>query len=396
MSLFGKIFGSRRRETPTLAPLAADCASLAPGRFCEFGFALREALAQPSGNLFFSPASIGICLSMLIPGARGSTRDELCSGLGLSADELETLGEEFAEFAKDGTLSIANAVFAQKGYEFLPGFEGDLQRIFAAQSQSLDLQGKSGKSAMQINDWCSKQTHGMIPEIVSADHLAAALLVLVNAIYFKADWQRPFEKFATQNRKFHGSSGITKVAMMHQHLPARYAAFAVLSAVELPYKSRYAMTIILPDSRKPDSVFGALGAGAWLALDDALESQPVDLALPRFELESQFENLTSVLSGLGICKAFTEFADFSAATDHPEGLMVSDVIHRAKVKVEEQGTEAAAVTAALTKKGAAPAQKETKPVQFHVDRPFLFVICDLSSRTPLFIGQIRDLPATAP
>jgi len=76
--------------------------------------------------------------------------------------------------------------------------------------------------------------------------------------------------------------------------------------------------------------------------------------------------------------------------------MVSDVIHRAKVKVEEQGTEAAAVTAALTKKGAAPAQKETKPVQFHVDRPFLFVICDLSSRTPLFIGQIRDLPATAP
>ena len=387
MAILQQILGAiQRRDSSLSLPIANSATSAS--RFREFGFALRGALAKPQGNVFFSPVGISLCLSMLIPAARGRTRDELRIVLGVSTADWDALGGQLAELAKDGVLALTNGLFAQSGTSFLPDFEAGLGRSLGASPQVLDFHEQPQESTQQLNHWCASETGGLIEQITERECLLNARLVLANATCFHGDWDRPFRKRSTRWETFRGSKK-SKVQMMRQTLTARYAKNADFAAVDLPYYSGHRMLIVLPEPDKTEEVFAAFDAKAFDAVFGTFSNRLVDLTLPRFTMDEETADLAQALVKLGIREAFAESADLSGGTT---GTLVSHVLHRSHLHVTEQGTEEAAVAATVRRK-ANPRGRDLNPIDFRVGHPFLFVVCAPRTRTPVFIGQVRNLPS---
>lgn len=360
-------------------------------------------LGTEEGNLALSPYSVAVALAMTRNGAVGRTADEMDQVLGIRDvaahnDGINALTQAIEGLAgtyeQDGgdpaviALDSANALFGDKSVEWNEQFLDALARSYGAGMRTVDYVGHTEEARAQINQWTADRTHDKIPEILPQGLLdTLTRLVLVNALYFKAPWQTPFEENLTADRAFHRSETDTvDVPTMSIYLSsAGYAEGPNWLALRLPYVGRtLAMTVILPEAGALADVEHLVSTGELGAILESDREASVRLRLPKWTFRTQAP-LTQVLGTLGMPTAFTEQADFSDMTDRVD-LHIGAVLHETYVAVDEKGTEAAAATAVAMEAGSAPA----RPLEVDVDRPFLFVIHDAEHLTPLFVGRVVD------
>jgi len=361
----------------------------------EFSIKLYDLLKEEEGNLIMSPFSVSGVMAMVSAGAGGNTLEQIRTGLSFPSPSSLQLGYQDTipalRSTDNFTLEAANTVFAMKDFSVLPEYQELLHRSFHASIQSVDF-GDSHAAARMINNWVEKMTRDKIKHLIKADMLnALTRLVLVNAIYFKGDWASKFDPKMTKDQDFSVSPSITvKVPMMMQERKFNWAYLETLasSMVELPYKGdRIVMQVLLPGERH-----------GLQDLENKLKSQnvqelfekesyetKVNIQLPKFKLEKSIP-LTEHLTTLGMKDMFTEgSADFSAI-DGTKQLFVSNVIQKAFIEVNEEGSEAAAATGAVMMMRSMPAP----PEQFVADHPFIFFLRDKTTGMLLFQGRVAN------
>jgi serpin B len=367
-----------------------------------FAFDLYQVLRDAAGNLFYSPYSISLALAMTYTGARGETAEQMADTLHFVLPQ-DTLHQAFSDLVleldrrgegargKDGEgfrLNIINAIWGQKGFQFLPEFLDLLAENYGAGLRLLDFVNAPEKSRIIINDWVSEQTEDRIEDLIPPDVIdSLTRLILTNAIYFNAAWQHPFLEFATKNGIFHLlDGGGVLVPMMRKTGFLGYVAGEGYQAVELLYDGgELSMVILLPSPGSFEAFEELLSAQKAGAIIERLNRRQVALTMPRFEFRSRF-SLSDTLMAMGMPAAFlAEKADFSGMTGNRD-LFIHDVIHKAFVAVDEAGTEAAAATAVVI----GPAGAEGAEVEVNVDRPFVFLIRDIETGTILFVGRVLN------
>ena len=386
------------REEPA-APVE-DAAQVAEG--CNrFAFDLYGRLKGGEGNLFLSPYSISTALAMTYAGARGETAEQMAEVLRLPASGEAVHGAYGAlqsdlNAAGEGgafELVVANRLWGQKGYAFLPDFLALLEARYGAGLEQLDFARATEAARKTINSWIEKQTRDKIKELLKPGVLdAMTRLVLTNAIYFKGKWAEEFDKKLTRDEDFFPAPE-KKVTAPLMHRTAKFGYFEGdgLQALELPYQGdRLAMVVLLPKRNVPPGAKDGLAAleaslsaekvADWLG---KLHRREVRVALPRFKTTAEF-SLRDTLVAMGMTDAFGR-ADFSGMTGTRD-LFISAVIHKAFVDVNEEGTEAAAATAVVIR----PLNGGGSPPAFRADHPFLFLIRDTKTGAILFLGRILD------
>jgi serpin B len=361
-----------------------------------FALDLYSRLRAEKGNLFFSPYSISSALAMTYAGARGQTAEQMATTLhfSLPPDRLHpAFGDLMAQLhganpQQKFKLSVANALWGQKGYDFLPAFLAVTKKNYGAGLQEVDF-GQAEQARKTINDWVEKQTNDKIKELIKPGMLDIdTRLVLTNAIYFKAAWAEVFQAGATKKADFQTANEKVKVDMMHQGLQANHFKGDGFQVVELPYEQhQLSMLVFLPAKKDGLAEFeqGLTSAklDGWLK---SMKRHTVDLKLPKFKFTSEF-SLKKVLSEMGMSLAFTKQADFSGMTTR-EKLYISAVVHKAFVDVHEKGTEAAAATAVIMKTLSAVIGGPM--ATFHADHPFVFMIRDNRTGSILFLGRVSN------
>ncbi len=370
-----------------------------------FALDLYQAISsEADGNLMLSPYSVSLALAMTYAGARGDTEQQMQDTLhfllpqedlhpAFNALDLDLTGREYnAPKEQEGQhfqMNIANAIWGQEGYSFLPDFLDVIARNYGAGLRLLDFAQEPEKSRITINDWVSDETEERIQDLIPQGLITPdTCLVLTNAIYFNASWLHPFEESATRDDAFFLlDGGQVTVPMMSQQESLGYTRGETYQAVELPYLGEdMAMLVMLPDEGRFEDFEGALDAAAFTSIRDSIQSATVDLTMPRFKYEYDLD-LAKELAEMGMPAAFGGGADFSGISGSRD-LFISNVIHKTFVQVDESGTEAAAATAVIMRKSAAIV--EGGPVEVRVDRPFIFAIYDKRTGTTLFIGRVLN------
>jgi serpin B len=387
---------------PNLPPPTEAEASSVAAADNAFAFDLYARLRARPGNFAMSPVSITSALTMCLAGARGETEAQMRKVLHVEGSvpaAVEAAGKVTANLqrSKKITLSIQNRLFGEKSVRFEPPYVDLLKRSFGAQVESLDFAGAPGPSRERVNRWAAEATHDRIKEILGPDAITAETrLVVANAVYFYGDWEAPFQKSATQPAPFKVSATESReVPLMFQAGHFGFAASEGMKVLELPYAGGEAsLLLVLPDA--VDGL-GAIEARlsperlrSWTA---ALHVVEVKVWVPRFEIDPPALSLARPLGELGMPAALDpDQADLTgiARLGGQERLTVTGVFHKAFVKLDEKGTEAAAVTAVAA---AATASVEPEPVEFRADHPFLFFLRDRKSGLVLFMGRIADASA---
>lgn len=396
---------SDRERTNSPRASAQDLGTLVRGNNA-FALDLYQVLSNGEGNLFYSPFSISQGLAMTLAGARGETERQMADTLHyeLSQDRLHpsfnALDRELASRGKNPRdeddhyfqLNVANAIWGQQGYEFLPGFLDVLAGNYGAGLRPLDFAGAPEESRARINDWVSGETEEKIRDLLPPGAVdSRTRLVLTNAVYFNASWTWPFDRRLTQERPFHLAEGGMVEAPMMSETSKDFYGYAEgdgYQAVDVPYSlGEMSMIILLPDEGVFHEFEDYLNAEALDRILDGIEIDYVTLTMPLFKFESQFD-LGGTLAGMGMPDAFGAGADFSGMTG-TRGLRISKVVHKAFVSVDERGTEAAAATAVVVNESG----PTKEPIPVTVDRPFIFLIRDRATGTLLFLGRVMN-PAT--
>src|SRR5580704_17762962 len=386
---------ARGAQTPL--PAAADRAAVAEGGNA-FAVELYGYLRKQSGNLFFSTESISTALAMAYAGARGDTASAMAKTLHftLPPDRLDpamgALLSDLNAVHEGYQLSVANALWAQRGYDFLNSFLNIMNNDNGAGLHQVDFIGSTEAARLTINQWVEQKTANKIKDLLPPGALKPTTrLVLTNAIYFKGDWQTQFDKAQTKDEDFHLSPAQTKkVPLMHRQGGFNYFNGGTFQVLEIPYKSNeLSMVVFLPKD------LGGLG-GLEQSLTASNTQQwlrrlaPVSkviVTMPKFKMTQEFE-LGATLGAMGMPQAFSSSADFSGMTGHRD-FGISAVIHKAYVDVNEEGTEAAAATA-VTMRALAMRAPEAQPPVFRADHPFVFMIRDNGSGSILFMGRVMD------
>lgn len=366
------------------------------------GGELYGAFASGSDNLVLSPYSVAVALGMTLAGAAGRTATEMQDVLGADAsyhDGLAALTAHVDGLAGpqergDGskaelTLATANQLFGQRDVGWSGDFLDVLARDYGTGVRTVDFATAYEEARGLINDWVAEQTHDKILDLVPPGVLdAMTRLVLVNAVYLAAPWERPFEKSLTSSKPFHTLDGGTVQAhmMRSSEAAATRARGDGWTAARLPYAGqRLAMTVVLPDEDRFADVERAVSSGGLGDLLSGGEPTILDLELPRWTFRT-VAPLSDALKALGMPTAFDpDRADFTPMTDEDLPLVIQAVLHQGYIAVDEDGTEAAAATAVVNGTTAMPVTEE-----FHVDRPFLFAIHDVDHGAPLFLGRVTD------
>lgn len=362
-----------------------------------FAYDMYQQLGKEPGNLFFSPSSVWTALAMTYMGAAGRTEAEMSQTLHLeSLEQLSTTYSavsaawQVSDESQELQLRIANRLWGQTGYPFLPEFLTATRAQFDAELSLLNF-ANTAAARDTINAWVEKQTENKIQELLPEGVLdASTMLVLTNAVYFKGSWLRPFNADSTQEADFRLTAAESiPVPTMHQLGEFAYNSVDDVQILELPYgDGRLSMLVLLPTE-----VEGLAKLEAQLTIDNlqrwtqqGFRSQKVNVYLPKFKSTSQFE-LNAVLAAMGMPSAFDpSMADFSKMSGNRE-LYLSAVIHKAFVDVNEAGTEAAAATGAvISRTSISPRQ----PVDFRADHPFIYLIRDTRSGALLFVGRVAD------
>lgn len=366
-----------------------------------FAFNLYQSLLSKDGNLVLSPYSISLALAMTYAGARGETESQMAKALhfSLSQERLHpafnqldmNLTQESQTTSKDQQplqLNIANAVWAEQTYPFLQAYLDLIAQNYGAGIHLADFINQFEQARMEINNWVSDQTKEKIQNLIPNGALNAnTRMVLVNAIYFKADWQEQFDPNNTTDAPFHLLDGSqVQVKTMSDTLHVPYVKGNGYQAVELPYQGNSAaMDILVPDEGNFDQFESTMDFQKMNEVLSSVQNTAVMLSLPKLTFNSEF-NLSHQLAALGMPDAFDgNKADFSGMTGEKD-LFVSDVVHKADISVDEKGTEAAAATGVIMEATSAMVTQ----VNLKIDRPFLFVIRDLKSGQILFMGRVLN------
>ncbi len=399
----GKVLASDLPHDTNPQVSNTDSAALAAGN-SDFAFKMYHQLASGQDNLFFSPFSISEALAMTYAGAAGDTAAQMADALSFTLDQA-ALHPAFNRLALDLAsraelsdlepdqqfrLNIANAIWGQSGFSFLPAFLDTLAQNYGAGLRLLDFMTDPEAARLIINDWVAEQTADKIKDLIPQGSLdSMTRLVLTNAIYFNASWANAFEEGNTESAPFYLLDGSqSQVDMMFQQENFGYTLGDGYQAIELPYVGyQLSMIVIVPDEGRFDEVDAALDDGFMETLAGQVQYGLVNLSLPKWKVESSFE-LVGAMAALGMTDAFTpDLADFSGM-DGDRDLYIGAIIHKAYVAVDEKGTEAAAATAVIMETTSMP--EPQTPYDFRVDRPFLFLIRDNVTGTILFIGRVAN------
>jgi serpin B len=378
---------------------AADKTALA-GENNDFALALYERLLGREGNLFFSPASVSVGLGMTSGGARGETAAEMEKVLRFPLKP-QRLHPAFAGLLWDWhsrgrptayRLYLANSLWAQQAYDFVPDFFALTRDNYGASLEKVDFSARPNAAREAINAWTARKTNDRIKELIAPNFIRPeTTLILVNAVYFKGGWHRPFKPVATKAGPFHVQEGRSvEVPFMHQTEPFRFFSDAAVQVLELPYVGEdLSMVVVLPEKvdglAEVEKTLTPEKLSKWL---DRSRRREVVVALPKFKRTCDFD-LSPTLTAMGMPLAFDrEKADFSGMCPR-NGLYLGAVVHQATVEVTEEGTEAAAATDARNEK------KSDRPdpadrVEFKADHPFLFLIRHRSSGSILFLGRVTN------
>jgi len=360
----------------------------------EFGLDLFARVMQDVAtgeNVMISPLSVTIALGMTLNGAGTSTRESMEKTLrlqGFTAEEInqgyKSIIDQLLDLDPKVMMEIANSIWYRDNFEVENDFIETNKEHFSAEIRPLDFSRPDAKDI--INQWVSEQTHERIEEIIDAIP-AEAIMYLINAIYFKGTWTYEFDPGNTSSKPFYPEDGVTFEAdAMQQEATLNYYQNDLFQLVELPYGDRkFSMLVFLPaGSHTCADIVSELDTDNWKSWTDGLSETNVRVQLPKFKFET-FKLLKDPLSQMGMGIAFSAGADFTGI--NPSGnLFISRVLHKTFIDVNEEGTEAAAVTAveiSLTSAGGGPG-----PVPFIADKPFLFVIRENSTGSILFIGKL--------
>lgn len=364
--------------------------------YAAFGLDLfrRLADARPDENVVVSPLSAGLAVSMLANGATGDTRAgierALATGMGLDALNTANASLAAALRSQDVELAVANSLWARQGVPFLPAFLQQNRQFYGAEIASLDL--STPDAARRINEWASRSTRGRITEMVDGPLDAEVILYLMNAVYFKGRWQDEFRAQDTRPRTFHAPGGAVQRPMMSRTGSYGYLRGEGFQAVRLPYRGeRFAMYVLLPDSGQSlAQLRGRLAAEAWRGWMGEFRPREVRLTMPRYRMNVE-SRLNQPLTAMGMADAFSPARATLGAMLPAEYLrvnnaFVSEARQKVFIEVNEEGTEAAAVTGIEVRTTSMPAP----PLEFTVDRPFVLAIRDDQTGALMFVGQVND------
>ncbi|MDN5339085.1 MAG: serpin [Euryarchaeota archaeon] len=388
------------QETP--GPVADGTGNVSAGNNRFAADLYRQIASDPENagkNIFFSPYSISSALAIAYEGARGTTADEIGSVLHLP--ENETLrragfaGLDAVLHSGDGayTLRTANALWAEETHPFLPEYVDTAGRWYGANVTNLDFIGDAEASRETINRWVEEKTKNKIRDLLPAGSIdSMTRLVITNAIYFKGTWVKQFDPAETTDEEFRIAPGeAVRVSMMRrtdEDAIFGYAETESLQVLRMPYAhgngTELSMLVLLPKDDNLTAAEEALDAETLGKIRESLIEQRVRVVFPKFTLETTY-SLPPALAAMGMPTAFTDAANFSGM-DGTEELFISEVVHKAFVDVNEEGTEAAAATGVVVNLASAPMEDRT-PV-FRADHPFVFLIVEEDSGAILFAGRI--------
>jgi serpin B len=389
---------NKSRETnPSIAE--SEVRNLVDGNNA-FALDVYNALRSESGNLILSPYSISLALAMTYAGARSETESQMAQTMHFPPqDQLHSsfnaldlaLKKEPANLNKDQKpmqLNIANAVWAEQTYPFKQDFLDVIALNYGAGIHLSDFINQAEPARKVINKWVSDETKDKINDLLPQDSVGPdTRMVLVNAIYFKADWQSQFDANSTGDAPFHLLDGSQiRAKTMHEGMYIPFKQGDSYQAVELAYAGQTAaMDIIVPDSGKFESFESAFDKTKLDEIINGMQPTSVSLGLPKFEFTKDF-GLADTLISLGMRDAFdVDLADFSGMTDKKD-LFIGNVIHKAFVAVDEKGTEAAAATAVILEATSAIMDQ----INLQIDRPFIFIIRDTVNGQILFMGRVTN------
>jgi serpin B len=382
---------------------------------------LHRQLATGNENLCVSPYSIESALAMTFAGADGQTRIEMARVLHFPSEgdavpasfaalqhSLEEMSTKTAELVKQSKkfggpsepimLSIANRLFAQKGYDFREPFLALVKQNYGAAFEPIDFGHNASGATRHINQWVADQTHDRIRDLIPAGALdEATRLVLANALYLKASWVDPFSEKATRPEPFHVQGGAPVDVPMMRKMDRQfgYAKRERFTAVSLPYTGNdLQFLVLLPDDVNGLHALESKLTSEMLAECAKLETREVDLHLPKFKIEPPTIALAEKFEALGMKTAFDQprgSANFDrmAPRKPNDYLYISQVFHKTFIAVDEKGTEAAAATAVAMMRATALAPKQ-QPVEVKVDRPFIYAIQHVPTGVCLFLGRVTD------
>ncbi|KAF8773438.1 Serpin B4 like protein [Argiope bruennichi] len=357
----------------------------------------RKLVSNSSKNVFFSPLSISTAFGMLFRGARGDTAEELRNVLGydkadLPSDLVQDTFNRFLSGALDTTdssagyvLKAANAIFIDKFFELLEDYRDDVAKFYKAAVRNVNFSTDATEIVEEINSWVREKTNGKIDKLFD-DLSPSTLMVLLNAVYFKGTWHVQFNPEETTEEIFLNNgleSEAKKVPLMH--LTSYFLSDSTddYHALELPYKGgNVSMLILLPN--EPDGLHAledSLTPEKLADIQEKLERTKIDVSLPKFKLDFE-EELSDEMHALGANQIFRGDADFSGMTKC-DGAIVSEIRHKAIIEVNEEGSEAAAVTGVIIDRMKSP--------HFRADHPFFFAIVEKSSNMILFMGHVKNL-----
>lgn len=359
-----------------------------------YSFALWRTIndSLPAENVFVSPLSASFALGMIMNGANGSTYDEIRSALQFGTIDLPAIDSGYKSLITlltsldpSTTMQIANGIFYSQTFPFNASFTQTVATYFDAEVKPRDFTDLQG-TLNAVNDWASSKTNRRIPKVLDSVD-PSAVMYLLNAIYFKASWRERFDPALTRDETFHAVGGDQASRLMHRQGKTLYAETSDYQVVDLPYgDSAFTMTVVLPKNGKSvESVAASLTPAAWQSLSASFSPREVDLYLPRVTLSWKRE-LSGNMQALGMRAAFHDGADFTRMSPLGRQLVLSLLQQNSFVSIDEEGTEAAAVTVGGIFVTSVPSVTTVR-----VDRPFVFVIRERLSGTVLFMGKIVRL-----
>ena len=349
-----------------------------------------DAITDANENFTISPLSLSEALAIASNGANGDTRKQIAEIIGVNGMSKETVNETFnslndylAKVDSKTTFTTANSVWIDEGFKVKPEFLSDKKFIGETFNQKLS----TTKTRDDINNWCDVKTHSCIKKVLSEPLPETCRMLLANALYFKGMWKNKFDKADTKEKEFTNSDGSkSKVQMMSQ--VSEFLAYEGIDMdfAEFPYgNDNYCMDVFLPhEDKKLDECMKNFDQKTFEEYLNKAGKGEVLVEMPRMRLE-YMNSLVKPLKAMGMTDAFSEKADFSGLSD--EKVSISDVIQATFVNVDEEGTEAAAVTVATLDNSVMPMRTST----FYINRPFAYIIREKTTGTILFMGKVRKL-----
>jgi serpin B len=398
----GKIAESRLERVSHPVVGASDLEQLVAGNTA-FAFDIYHAVQPTKGNLVYSPYSISLAFAMAYGGARGDTASQMADTLhftlpgdqfhptfdALDLDLARRPEQTGLDRKEQFQLSIANSLWGQDGWSFLPEYLDLLAANYGAGMRLVDFKNTPEDARKQINKWVSDQTKERIKDIIPPGAIdILTRMVLANAIYFKATWEHEFDANNTSDEPFHLLDGQTISAPMmgtERGENFAYAAGDGWQAIALPYKGLLTeMVIIVPETGNFETFESTLNTEGHNRILAAMQAQEVILSMPKFTFEAQL-GLGDTLSAMGMQAAFDRNAADFSGINGARDLFISDAIHKAFIAVDEKGTEAAAATIVMMMEASLP-----QGIILIIDRPFIFFIRDVPTGTILFMGRVMD------